>query len=153
MLTISIPGQPPMTLRHLVLDVNGTLSARGELIDGVEGRLARIAHLLDLHVASADTFGTAEALATSVGASFERVADGDEKGRLVLRLGADGVAAIGNGRNDAAMFRAARLSIAVIGPEGAAGAALAAADVVCLDIRGALDLLLDDRVLLATLRP
>lgn len=150
---IAIPGQPQVTLRHLVLDVNGTLSARGELIDGVAKRLARLAEHLELHVASADTFGTAEALAASVGAAFTLVADGGKKERLVRELGGDTVVAVGNGRNDAAMFRAARLSIAVIGPEGAAVTALQAADVVCRDIGEALDLLLDDRALLATLRP
>ena len=153
MRVIAVPGQPPAVLRHLVLDVNGTLSARGELIDGVAERLARLAEHLELHVASADTFGTAEALTASVGAALVRVTDGGEKERLVRGLGADAVVAVGNGRNDAAMFRAARLSIAVIGPEGAAVAAVQASDVVRRDIAEALDLLLDDRALLATLRP
>jgi P-type E1-E2 ATPase len=153
MLLVSIPGQPPLELRHLILDANGTISERGVLIEGVAERLARLAAAIEVHVASADTFGTAEALAASVGASFERVADGGDKERLVRRLEGNGVVAIGNGRNDVAMFRAARLSIAVIGPEGAAGAALAAADVVCRGIADGLDLLLDQRALVATLRP
>jgi len=44
------------------------------------------------------------------------------------------------------------LGIAVVGPEGAAGAAVGAADVVVTDIRTALDLLLRPRRLVATLR-
>jgi soluble P-type ATPase len=41
----------------------------------------------------------------------------------------------------------------VIGPEGAATATLVAADIVCRSIGDALELLLDDRALAATLRP
>jgi soluble P-type ATPase len=55
--------------------------------------------------------------------------------------------------NDAEMLIAVRLGICVIGPEGAHRAALDAADVVCSSIRSALDLLLNPRVLTATLRP
>lgn len=51
------------------------------------------------------------------------------------------------------MLRAARLGIAVIGPEGAASGAIMAADLVCRSVTEALDLLLDERLLVATLRP
>ena len=152
MRTIDIPGDGPMTLEHIVLDMNGTLTNRGELIDGVAERLAALAGDLAIHVATADTFGMAEDLADRLGAEVTRIADGPEKERLVASLGAERTAAIGNGRNDAAMLRAARLGIAVVGPEGAAGPAVLAADVVCRDICDALDMLLDDRVLRATLR-
>ncbi len=153
MLRVSIPGEEPLEFRHLVLDANGTLTDHGELIEGVAGRIARLRDVLAVHIASADTFGTAEGLAASLGASFVRVGDGADKERLVERLGADGVVAIGNGRNDVAMLRSARLSIAVVGPEGAAAAAMASADIVSRDICDALDMLLDRKVLIATLRP
>jgi soluble P-type ATPase len=51
------------------------------------------------------------------------------------------------------MLGEAALGIAVVGPEGAASASLAAADVVCGSILVALDLLLEPRALAATLRP
>jgi soluble P-type ATPase len=153
MLTVPIPGAAPVTFRHLVIDANGTLTDRGAPIPGVAERIARIRATLDIHVASADTFGTAEAMAASLGADFVPVATGVDKVRLVERLGAGAVIAVGNGRNDAEMFRAARLAIAVVGPEGAAVAAIQAADVVCRDICNALDMLLDEKVLIATLRP
>jgi len=59
---------------------------------------------------------------------------------------------VGNGANDAAALRAAALGIAVIGPEGASAEALVAADVVCTSILQALDLLVDEQALTATLR-
>jgi soluble P-type ATPase len=51
------------------------------------------------------------------------------------------------------MLQEAALGIVVIGREGAAAATFAAADVVCRSIGDALELLLDDRALAATLRP
>ncbi len=67
-------------------------------------------------------------------------------------LGPERCVAIGNGANDAAMLEAAALGIAVVGPEGAAASAVGNADVVCTSITDALDLLLDERALIATLR-
>jgi soluble P-type ATPase len=50
------------------------------------------------------------------------------------------------------MLRASRLGIAILGPEGAAGPTLGVADVVCRSITDALDLLLDRRTLVSTIR-
>jgi P-type E1-E2 ATPase len=153
MRTIDIPGEPPIRLAHLVLDLNGTLSDRGELIPGVAERIARLAGDLQLHLLTADTLGTAGRLAADLGLSFETIATGDDKAALVEALGPDATAAIGNGRNDAAMLRASRVGITIVGPEGAASAALLTADVICRSVTDALDLLLDERLLVATLRP
>ena len=60
---------------------------------------------LELHIASAETVGTAEALTATLGAVLHRMADGTDKERHVRELGADEVAAVGNGRNEAAMLR------------------------------------------------
>ena len=46
----------------------------------------------------------------------------------------------------------AALGIAVVGPEGASVEAVQSANVVCRSILEALDLLLDERALIATLR-
>lgn len=147
-----MPGEPPLVLEHLVLDLNGTLTNRGELIDGVAERLAELALDLDVRIATADTYGAAGSIAGQLGIPVETIGNGDDKERLVRFLGAERTAAIGNGRNDIPMLQAARLGIAVIGPEGAAGAAIAAADVLCTRMTDALDLLLDQRTLGATLR-
>ena len=92
-------------------------------------------------------------MATQLGVQLFVVDDGAEKAALVERLGAAGCVAIGNGANDVAMLERAALGIAVVGPEGASGRALLAADVVCRSVLDAFDLLLDPRLLVATLRP
>ena len=151
-LRAEIPGRGRLELDHLVLDVNGTLTDRGELIEGVAGRLARVGRVLQVHLLSADTFGTLADVAAGLGTDVTRIATGDDKRRIVEQLGAERCAAVGNGTNDATMLDAAALGIAVVGPEGAAGSAIRAADVVCASILDALDLLLDERALQATLR-
>jgi P-type E1-E2 ATPase len=151
-LALEIPGRGRLELAHLVLDVNGTLTERGRLIEGLGERLDRLRPRLDVILLSADTFGTLERVAAELGAEARTVTTGEEKARVVGELGADRCAAIGNGANDEAMLRAAALAIAVVGPEGAAAAAVREADVLCVSIRDALDLLLEERALVATLR-
>jgi P-type E1-E2 ATPase len=152
MLHVAVPGRDALDLEHLILDVNGTLTERGRLLDGVGARLAALRPKLALHVLSADTYGNAADIAAGAGATYRRVAHGDEKRSHVARLGAAATAAIGNGANDAPMLAAAALGIAVIGPEGTSTAAVAAADVLTGSILVALDLLLDPTALAATLR-
>ena len=161
MIQVTIPGQPDLVLRHLVSDLNGTLAVDGVLLAGVTARLARLSGQLTVHILTAGTHGGLERAAADLVAAcaaagnpaptWERIATGADKARYVERLGA-GVVALGNGANDAAMFGAAALSIAVIGGEGAHTSALAAARVVTTSPLDALDLLLRPQRLVATLR-
>ncbi len=151
-LRIDIPGRAPLALEHLLLDQNGTLTDRGTLIEGVASRLARVREHLHVHVLSADTFGTLDQLVRELGVKGHRISTGAEKRVFLQALGPERCVAIGNGTNDVAMLSVAALAIAVIGPEGASTAALAAADAVCGSVLDALELLLDERVLIATLR-
>jgi soluble P-type ATPase len=151
-LAIDIPGRASLALEHLLLDQNGTLTNRGQLIEGVASRIARVRERLQVHVLSADTFGTFDALVRELGVDGQRISSGAEKRAFMRALGPARCAAIGNGTNDVSMLNAAALGITVIGPEGASGAAIAAADVVCGSVLDALELLLDERALVATLR-
>lgn len=151
-LTVDIPGRDPLSLEHLLLDQNGTLTDRGVLIDGVSETLVRVKKCLEPHLLSADTFGTLDQLADQLDIDARRVNSGAEKLTFLEALGRGRCVAIGNGANDEPMLQAAALGIAVIGPEGAAASALRAADVICRSIVEALDLLLDARLLVATLR-
>jgi soluble P-type ATPase len=153
MRTIPIPNSVVLQLEHLVLDVNGTLTNRGELIDGVAEKLRLLQDALEIHLLSTDTFGSLAHVASVLGVESRPVAEGAEKAAVIERLGSTHCVAIGNGANDRDMLREAALGIAVIGPEGAAATAIAAADVVCRSIGEALELLLDDQALAATLRP
>lgn len=152
-LEIRVPGARRLLLEHLVLDVNGTLTERGQLIPGVRTEIRALCDVLSVHLATADTFGTAARVVDELGATLHRISTGEEKRTLVEKLGMDATVAVGNGLNDVPMLRAAALGIAVLGPEGAGAATLAAADVVTGSIASALSLLRDPLALTATLRP
>lgn len=155
MLELDIPGYGVLSLEHLVLDVNGTIAAGGELLPGVAEGLAALAGVLKPVAITADTHGTATSLGERLGIDVHVIASGWEAGdklALVQDLGADSVVAIGNGANDALVLKACAVGVCVIGPEGAARAAVEAADVVVPSIEAALRLLADPRRLLATLR-
>jgi soluble P-type ATPase len=151
-LTVEIPGRETLALHDLLLDQNGTLTDRGELIDGVAERLAQVKAVLQVHLLSADTFGTLDQLAIRLGIEAHRVRTGAEKEHFLDGLDPRGCVAIGNGTNDERMLRAAALGVAVLGPEGTSTAAMMTAHVVCGSILDALDLLLNTRLLVATLR-
>ena len=150
---VPVPGREDLSIEHLVLDVNGTLTDRGEPITAAVRALESLRKHLQLHFVTADTFGTAAALAASLGCEFHKIDSAEDKLSHVHALGPQQCAAVGNGRNDRLMLRAAALGIAVLGPEGLHAEALAAADVLALSIDEALGLLSDPRTLTATLRP
>lgn len=156
MITIPIPGGEDLRIEWVVLDVNGTLTLDGDLLPGVLERIARLREQVGVKLLTADTRGRLDEVARALGVRGLRLegdAVGEQKRAYVERLGAARVAAIGNGMNDAGMLAAATLGIVVLGPEGAAGAALRVADVVAENIIDALDLLLEPLRLVATLRP
>ena len=155
MIAHTIPGFGALRLQYLVLDFNGTLALDGRLLPGVRPRLRRLARQLELHVVTADTFGSVRRVLTGLPCRvvvLGATAQNRAKGGYVRRLGASRTACVGNGRNDREMLRAARLGIAVLGGEASAAAALAAADVVAPSIEVGLDLLLKPLRLTATLR-
>jgi P-type E1-E2 ATPase len=152
-LGFDIPGSAPLRLDYLLLDVNGTLTDRATLIDGVEERIGRLREALEVTLLSADTFGNLDAIAERLRLRADRISRGEEKRVYVERLGAERCAAIGNGANDEAMLKLARLGIAVVGREGASATTVRAADVICHSIVDALDLLLSQDALTSTLRP
>jgi P-type E1-E2 ATPase len=155
MIEIEIPGTATFQFHHLVLDVNGTIAKDGLLIEGVVDLLAELRTRLDIHLITADTFGSQEIIDESLKLSAVRIPSKSQaKAKLdyIEQLGPDKVVAIGNGANDAAMIEHAALGIAIIGPEGSAVTSLLRADIAVSDIRTALELLLHPKRLIATLR-
>jgi P-type E1-E2 ATPase len=153
---LSIPGRGELELRHLALDLNGTLGLDGRLLEGVAERLTALRGRLQPLLLTADTHGGAAQVRAELGLEVVVLDPGRDEAaqklEFVRRLGVTHVVAVGNGANDVSMLKECAVGVCVIGPEGAATEALLSADVVVADIRAALDLLLHPKRLVATLR-
>ena len=154
MINIKIPGWGSFQARHLVLDLNGTFSLDGKIIQGVRRRIDHLAERMEIHVLTADTFGQAVEICRELPVTLHII---PEKGQVeakrnYMRSLSINCIAVGNGRNDTGMLADATLGITVIGPEGASSEAIRAADVVVTNINDALDLVIYPERLKATLR-
>ena len=148
-----------LTIKRIVTDYTGTLSCGGKLTTGVAERLRRLKALVEIHVVSSDSFGTAkgELAAIPLEASILSTTKHDEeKLEYVSTREPQHIAAFGNGRNDALMLKAVReaggLAIAVDNGEGCAVEALQNAQIFVVGSANALDLLLEPTRCKATLR-
>jgi len=155
MLEIAIPGYKTLNLSHLVLDYNGTIACDGNLINGVAERIANLSRDIEVHVLTADTFGSVENQLGQINCRLSiipREFQAQAKRDYAQKLGTEYCVCIGNGGNDSLMLKDAVLGIAVMQTEGAAVETVLSADVVVTNILDALDLLLHPLRLTATLR-
>ncbi len=155
MLEIDIPGFGQVKFIYLVSDFTGTLSIDGRLLPEVKEQLQNIREFLNVHIVTADTFGTVQKQLQDLNCKIKLLSLDNEdvqKEQYIQKLGTEQVIAIGNGNNDRRMLKAARLGIAVIEEEGASSQAITAATIVVKSINDALDLLLNPKRCRATLR-
>lgn len=78
---VRLPGAERLVLEKLLLDVNGTLTDRGQLIAGVRTGVRALHDALSVHLATADTFGTGARVADELGATLHRIETGGRSGR------------------------------------------------------------------------
>jgi soluble P-type ATPase len=157
MLALSVLGVGLLVFRHLLLDLNGTISTDGVVLDSTRERILELSQRLDTCLATCDTRGSGALIAEDLGVAVHRIGESrfgeaEEKERIAQELNPEECVAIGNGSSDVLMLKACRLGIAVLGPEGLAVAAANAADILVRRIDDALDLLLSEKRLAATLR-
>jgi P-type E1-E2 ATPase len=121
MIELNIPGRGILKIEHLVCDVNGTLAVDGQLIEGVARALRSLRDRLVIHLLTADTHGRQAQIDQQLGLQAVRIqpgaargAEAAQKAQFLQHLGAEQVAAIGQGANDAAMLKAAGLGICVL---------------------------------------
>ncbi|MGE5377139.1 MAG: HAD family hydrolase [Bacteroidota bacterium] len=155
MIHFNIPGIGDYQLAHLVMDVNGTLAVDGQLIEGVAEKIVLLRSSLTIHLLTADTHGKQATIDRQLDLVAIRISPGHEaqqKADYIRGLGADQVAAIGQGANDAQMLEAARLGICVMSMEGVARETLLSSDLVAPSILSALELLERPARIVASLR-
>lgn len=152
---IDVPNYKVLEIDKIVFDINGTIASDGELIEGVEEGINRLAEEFDVYIVTADTFGTASEIIKKIDA--ELVLDKEDegaafKGDYVDSLGSSSVVAVGNGNNDLEMIKKAELGIAVLGSEGASAETMQNADLVIRDINDLFEILTTPNKLKASLR-
>jgi soluble P-type ATPase len=159
MIRLDIPGFGAREISHLVCDYSGTLAFAGVIHPGVRARLVQLAGLVQVHVVTADTFGTAARELAGLPVTLHLIAgDNHEEAKrtYALRLDPRRVAAVGNGNNDRLLLRAVRdaggLAVAVDNGEGCAVEAILSAHLLVHGAENALDLLLEADRCRATLR-
>lgn len=155
MIKIDIPGSRTIEAEHLVLDFNGTIAIDGRFIDGVLGLLVQASENMNVHVLTADTFGTVlgelKGLPVTIKILKPERQD-QQKLNYVKDLGAIHVIAIGNGKNDHLMLRESALSIGIIQAEGAYSQIIYDTHLICTSINDALSMVVNPKRLIATLR-
>jgi soluble P-type ATPase len=138
-----------------VLDYNGTLAIDGDMISGIKELIEKLSKDLNIHVITANTFGSAHQNLAGTNTNLVIIDRGNEvqqKTNFVKSLNPQTVVAIGNGANDALMLKLSALGVAVMQAEGVSTQALMNADIACNSIIDALGLLLNPLRIAATLR-
>lgn len=157
-IALDIPGFGRRVIRTVISDFTGTLSYGGKIAPATKSRLRRLLRLVDLHVITADSYGTAgPQLAGIAEPHMLRSRPHDiEKRAFARRFDLRHVAAFGNGNNDRLMMQAVRagggIAIAVDNGEGCAVDTLRRANIFITGAANALDLLLNPTAAKATLR-
>jgi P-type E1-E2 ATPase len=143
MIELNIPGRGRLQLEHLVCDVNGTLALDGTLPVGMVRTLNALKDRLMIHIISADTLGNLQSVERQLKIHAIRInpqEEAEQKAAYVRELGAEHVAAIGQGANDAQMLNEAAIGICVLSLEGTAIETIMSADLVMPGIFEALEL-------------
>lgn len=107
MISIDIPGQEQLHIKHIVLDYNGTLAKDGIPLPGVKEKLNLLSIHINVHILTADTFGKCADACRGINAAVQilkQPVGTEEKEKFVADLGAENVAAVGNGANDRLML-------------------------------------------------
>ena len=154
-MTINIPNYKNLTLTNIVLDYNGTIAKDGKLKEEVKPLLTQLTSLYNVHVITADTFGSVAQQMKPFNLSIKVLQSTNhtqEKQDYIKSLKAESCAAIGNGNNDVYMIKEAEVGIALLGDEGCSTKTLRESDIVCKSIESALELFLHTKRLIATLR-
>ena len=111
MIELNVPGRGTLKLNYLVCDVNGTLALDGRFWIGVARGFKTLRDRLEIHLVSADTFGTLMQINHQLEVHAHIIPPGDEtsqKAEFVRRLGAEQVVAIGQGANDRDMLQSGK---------------------------------------------
>jgi len=152
---IDIPGFKELDIENIVFDYNGTLAVNGFVSNEIKIVLNKLSELFNIYVITADTFGTVKEELKDLNLKvivLKSTNHTQEKANFVKELGVSKTIAIGNGNNDVEMLKNAIVSISIIAQEGCSKNALLSSDIVCKSIKDAIEILINSKKIVATLR-
>jgi soluble P-type ATPase len=152
-MTYDIPGNEQLNLSTIILDLNGTLSVAGRIPQGVKERLEQLkANGFTILFFTGNTRNDADQIASDLGIEWRLARNAAEKKNLALELNPESCVSIGNGLIDLELMKIVKLRIVTLQAEGVHVQTLLNSDIVVPNIIDALDLFIDERRLIATLR-
>ncbi len=149
----NISGVGEMEINTIVMDLNGTLAIRGEVVKGVKEKLSELKGKgFKLILVSSDQRGNAKEISKELEIEFYAAKTLEEKAKFMQNLNTENVAAIGNARVDIGLFSNAKLSIATLQAEGIHAGIIKHVDIIVPSIIDALNLLLDKDTISSTMK-
>lgn len=114
-----IPGQGQLTIKTIILDLNGTLSVGGIVPEGVKPRLDKLKELgFKALFFTGNTRNDADELAKMLGIEWKLAKNAEDKRSLALELDPETCASVGNGLIDLELMKVVKLSILTLQAEG-----------------------------------
>ena len=151
-----IPNYKRLEIKNILLDINGTIQFNGKISVELKQKIMELKQKFKIILISADTRGNLKEIASELDLNFEKLTENrperEQKGKIVDKYNKENTIAIGNGNNDELMLKKAALGIAIIGSEGVSIKAINSADIIVTNPIDAIDLILDEKKLIATLR-
>jgi len=155
MIKIDIPGKKKLELKYAIFDMNGTLTVDGKILESTKNKLIELSKKIKIFILTADTFGKAKKVFYDLPVNLtiiDKNNGSEAKKDFIDSLTPFYCVAIGNGFNDTLMLKFSGLSIAVLMEEGLSVSAMKEADIFVKHIDNAIDLLLNPKRIIATLR-
>ena len=154
---INIPNYRIITVKNILFDINGTLQFQGKISPELIIKFNELKKIYKIYLISADTRGNLKDIAETLDVDYikikpQEITEVEAKNNELIRLGKDVTVAVGNGNNDALMLKNAVLGIVILGNEGASIKSMMNSDVALPDPLSALNFLLDEKIMIATLR-
>ena len=156
MITIQRPGREPLEIESILLDFEGTLASDRRVHPKAKDKINLLSKRAKIYILTKEKKEQVTEIMRKVKAEIVHFPEEDvSRGKrdLLLQLGPNKTAAIGNGIDDTSMIQEAALGICVISKEGTSVDTIKEADLIFSNIIDALDFLLKPLRQKATLSP
>jgi soluble P-type ATPase len=145
MIHIQRPGQEPLEIDFILIDLEGTLASDFRVHPKAKDKLNLLAKRAKIYILTKAEKESVEEVLRKVKAEIVHLPEGESsknKLDLLRQWGATRTVAVGSGVDDGPMIKEAAFGLCVIGKSGASSETIKNADVVFTDILDALDFLL-----------